>query len=702
MHEPAAVSPAVASPTAIPRPRNRDFVGRERVLEALRRSFKSEGHDGQRIQVITGAGGVGKTQLAIEYAYRNRDQYRTIAFLPSGEPNTLAVHFGRLAERLGVARPDALVEETRQAACDALARRADWLLIFDDAAGPEAIAPYLPTGGASEGGSGGGHVLVTSRNDAGWRQFGMPFCLRVLERAESVEFLRRRLGASAAGDDDAPVATLAQALGDLPLSLDQASAVIAEAGISLEEYLRRYEGLWGELLQSGRSSGDYPDTVAMTWELACRELAQWDAEVSGLNKILAFLAPVEMSRAFLQRALAFLPVPFSTRFGSGPALDRAVGLLGRFSLLWADDRSASIHPSIAALTRDRLPDDHRRNWCSAALGMMSLAFRFEADSMLGWWDCAEAMPHALAASAHAQAAGAAPETNAKLLNQVGEYLAHIGRLEQARQTFERALVLTEQAHGPNDPRRAAVINNLGRVLKRVGSLEQARAHFEEALVLDQASYGESHPHVAEVVNNYAAVLHRSGDVELAIRQFEWALEVCRSSYGDEHLKTAIVTNNLGYTRATIGDSGGALEAFASALSTAEATVGPNHPIVASILTNIGAVLRRTGQADAARAPLERAATIHRASLAASHPEAARNFAHLGRLHRQQGELEQAAQYFRRALQIDQHAVGDDSHPSLIPRLEDLGRCLKDMNDVDGATACFERINQIRRAAPSVA
>jgi tetratricopeptide (TPR) repeat protein len=656
------------------------------VLQAMHRSFRA---DGQLAQVIHGTGGVGKTQVALEYAYREREQYRTIAWLPASEPNTLAVHYRRLAERLGVTERDALFEETRQAVKEALSRRSDWLLIFDDAPAPDAIAPYLP--------GGGGHVLVTSRN-AGWQQFGVPFCLRVLERAEAIEFLKRRLGAVT----ETPAATLAQALGDLPLSLEQASCIISEAGISIEEYLRRYENLWAELLQSGRSSsGDYPDTVAMTWELACRELENWDAEVSGLTKILAFLAPVEMPRPFLQRALGHLPVPFSTRFGAGPALDRAVDLLRRFSLLAADERAVSVHPSVAALTRDRLPAEQHRNWCSAALGMMALAFHFEADSTVGWSECAEALPHALAASKHAEAAGVVPDTTAKLLNQIGEYLTHLGRLEQARQTFELSLVLTEKAHGANDRRRAAVINNLGRVLKRVGELEQARACFEEALVLDQASYGDAHPHVAEVVNNYATVLHQSGDVELALRQFEWALEVCRSSYGDDHIKVAIVTNNLGYTRATIGDPQGALEAFNAALATAEASVGPNHPIVASILTNIGAVLRRTGRADAAKAPLERAATIHRAALGAAHPEIARNFAHLGHLHQQRGEVELATRYFQRALQIDESTLGE-SNAGLIPRLDDLGKCLKQMNEIDASTACFERIAQIRRATQSVA
>lgn len=677
----SVAAPSVGeSASALPQPRNHNFVGRQRVMESLERSLRA---DGQPVQVIYGTAGIGKTQLALEYAYRHRDQYKTIGWLPAAEPNTLAAQYRRLADRLGVLDRDAPAEETKAAVQRELHRRSDWLLIFDDAPDAEAISPYLP--------GGEGHVLVTSRN-SGWHEFGMPFCLRVLERVESREFLRRRIGAT----NDLPAITLAQALGDLPLALEQASAVISEAGISIEDYLRRYENLWVELLQSGKSLGDYPETVAMTWELACRELESRDDQVLGLLKLLVHLAPVELPRSFLLRAMGNLPVPFSTRFGHEPTLNRAVDLLRRFSLLSADVNSVAVHPLVGTLTRERLPAEQQKNWCEAALGMVASTFRFDPASTVGWDDCAESLPHALAVSGYAHAAGVAPEHNAKLLNHVGEYLTHIGRLEQGRRAFELALSLTEQVHGPNDPRRAAIINNLGRVMKRSGNLKQARAHFEEALVLDQATYGDSHPHVAEVVNNYAAVLHQSGDAETALIQFEWALEVCRSCYGEDHLKCAVVTNNIGYARARLGKREEALEAFTEALAIAEASVGPKHPTVGSILTNLGTLYRVNGQAEVARQHLERAAAIHRAASHADHPEMARSLAHLGKLHQQRGELDVAIRHFKRALQIDQNLLGE-GHPQLVGRLEDLGRCLKQVNDVDGAAACYEKIAKIRHS-----
>jgi len=666
----------------LPHPRNPYFTGRSRILEALARSL-SAGHGAGAVRAVYGTGGTGKTQLALEYAYRHQDAYQLIWWLPADEPSTLALHFCKLAQRLGIGvSRGAGLQEVRAAVRQELARRENWLLIFDNAPGPEEIRDYLPDVP--------GHVLITSRNPK-WDGVAGSFCLRVLERSEAAEFLLRRTGRSA----DAAAARLSQALGDLPLALEQAAALIEQTGISFGEYLTRFESHWAELLASGRRAGDYPDVVAMSWELACREVERANSEVAALLKALAYLAPAPIPWSLLRKAVAALPVPMSSLVTTPLGIEDTVGTLDRFSLVTANVDAIFVHHFVASLSRDRLPAQQQHNWCELALEMMQRTFRFDPDATASWGECGEALPHALAAAGHAEAAGLAPAVGARLLNSIGEYLLNVGQYDQACSVLRRASALSDGAYEPNDPRRSAIANNLGRALKRLGEHEQAQAQFETALVLDQAAYGVSHPHVAEVVNNYGTVLHSTGDVETALRQFEWALEICRDCYGSEHPKVATVTNNIGYALAHLGDLDRAIDHFTRALSIAEVACGPDHPLVANIRTNLGTSLRLKGETEAAQDQLERAAAISESVLGAAHPELARTLAHLAALHQQQGDLETARRHFQRVLEIDEQALGPSSTLMIAP-LNNLGHCLKLLGDVDGSAACYQRAADILR------
>ena len=679
-----SASPASSQVVAnLPQPRNPHFAGRQRVLESLHQSLTASGTAG-RVQAISGGGGVGKSQVALEYAYRHEDEYGLIWWLPADDPGTLAWHYAQLAERLGLALARAAgPEQVGGAVQRELKRRGDWLLIFDNALDREHVRPYLPEPS--------GHVLITSR-EVKWDGVARSILLGPLDRKESVEFLLRRTGRK----EDSAAGTLAKALGDLPLALEQAAALIEQTGTSCRDYLNRFESHWAELLRAGPISGDYPNAVAMTWELASREVEQREPQTAALLKILGHLGSEEIPLSLLRKATAALPVPLNTTFGSQLGLTDALDMLRRFALLSVNDRAIFIHHCVAALTRQRLPEEQRNNWCAVALDMMQRTFRFDADAPAAMWrECGEALPHALAAAGHAEAARVTPDVNAKLLNNIGEYLHQVGQYEEARSVLQRALAQSDTAHGPEDPRRSAIANNLGRVFKRLGDIEQARGCFETAFVLDRTAYGEDHPHVAEAVNNYGTTLHATGDVGTALQQFEWALEICRNHYGPEHLKVGIVTNNIGYALANQGELDGAIDHFIRALAMAESSCGPDHALSAQIRTNLGAALRLQGQTDAARAELERAAGAGEAALGPDHPDYARILGHLGSLHMQRGELHSARSYFLRALEIDERALGQ-WNVIIVARLNDLGRCLKAMGDVDSSASCYQRSAEILR------
>jgi tetratricopeptide (TPR) repeat protein len=677
----------------VPGNRNPHFTGRDRVLELLARAL--EGNDPEtRKQVLHGVGGVGKTHVALEYVYRHREHYDLVWWLPAEDESALAVAYAKLVQALGGHAPvDATPDELCELLQSRLKRFGRWLLVFDNAASAAALQGHVPNPG------GHGAVLITSR-DPNWRGTAQPFCLRVFERPDSVAFLKKRTDRN---ETPAIAQRLAQALGDLPLALEQAGALIAEAQITYAHYLSRFEDHWAELLRSGRTSGEYPDTVAMTWELGFRQLEQTVPMAAALLNVCAYFAPVDISRAFLTQAGGALPRPLSTAVETPVGLNALVSALTRYSLVAANEKSLSVHRLIGALTRDRLPEDHQRNWCGIALRMMHDNVKFDETAVDSWIQRASVIPHALAVTKYAEDLGVEPAIAAQLLNNAGQLLFRLGQFTQARLAFERALALTVQAHGAENPRRSAIENNLGRVLNRLGEHRRAKEHFVSAIAVDQAAYGESHPHVAESANNYGISLQIAGDVEDAMRQFEWALSVVETHYGPEHPKVASVVNNLGYSLAGLGDLDRAMNHFARALATAEASYGPNHPACANIRTNLGIVMRLHGSAEVARREFERALSISESVLGPHHPDVARNLTHLGVLLHQQEEFQDARRHFERALAIEERTLGPN-HYSLITKLNYLGRCLKRLGKVDESADCYARsagiLRQLRETSAS--
>ena len=238
------------------------FVGREALLDDLaQRLSAGAGLALTQVQALHGLGGVGKTRVAVEFARRYRDDYDVVWWVRSEDPVTLLTDYAGLADALGLPERDEREQEARVAAVRAwFETHGRWLLVFDNAPGPEALHELMPD-------TGGGHVLITSRRHGGWRGIADPRPVDVWLRKESVAFLQQRTG-----DRDADAAdAIADALGDLPLALEQAAAYVDSSQISLAGYRRRLESHAPALFEQGRLL-DHEHTVTTTWELAFAEI----------------------------------------------------------------------------------------------------------------------------------------------------------------------------------------------------------------------------------------------------------------------------------------------------------------------------------------------------------------------------------------------------------------------------------------------
>ena len=323
---------AQAATVGLPQ-RNRNFTGRDDLLSELHRRLTRFTEPLVPV-VLHGFGGVGKTQLAIEYAWRHAGDYDLICWLPAENRSLLLAGLATLGETLGLVHTDGvLVKEAVAGVIDALGsgtphRR--WLLILDNADQPGAVHDLLPAGP--------GHVILTSRNHQ-WAGLADVLDLTMLTRAASARFLTRR--APALADDEAT--KLAEELGALPLALEQAGALIAETGMSGTDYLHLLAQEADRILESDDLPSDYPVPVSAAWMLAITRLRDQMPTAAALLHRLAYLASGPVPLDMFTQARHVLAEPLSSSLADPDSRRRILRELARHALARVNSAPETIH-----------------------------------------------------------------------------------------------------------------------------------------------------------------------------------------------------------------------------------------------------------------------------------------------------------------------------------------------------------------------
>lgn len=316
-------------------PRNLVFTGREELLINLERGLQ-DGPTAVLPHALHGMGGVGKSQLALEYVYRHAAEYEVVCWIPAERPTQIQQAFVELARRLHLPVSSEAITAV-PAVLEALrigSPYGKWLLVFDNAESPAAVQEYFPSAPA---GGPVGSVIVTSRNPQ-WNTLAHPLEVDVFEREESIQLLRRRNPDLSTEDAD----MLAEVLGDLPLAVEQASAWRAETGMPPAEYLRVFEEKSAELMAVSPPT-QYEKTVATAWNVSLDHVEGKNAGAIQLLELCAYFAPEPVSRQFFTNAVSEPIAPELDRIFTDPIrLSRAIREISRYSLAKIDHRTNSI------------------------------------------------------------------------------------------------------------------------------------------------------------------------------------------------------------------------------------------------------------------------------------------------------------------------------------------------------------------------
>jgi hypothetical protein len=565
--------------------RNLSFTGRAEQLTAIRRALTAE--DGPAIQALHGMGGVGKTQLAIEYAHRHAVDYNITWWVDSDNPALLAQQFADLATKLGYAlAPGTLPEAIRSAVHCELHARDRWLLIFDNAEAPDVIGPWLP--------SGQGHVLITSRTDD-WDELASQVPIDVLPRIEAVQFLQSRV--STLRDADADM--LSEALGDLPLALAQGAAYIAKTRMTAATYIALLHEQAADLLSEGRvSSYARPHTADRTLTavvtLAHDRLQQTDPDAATLAMICAYLAPEPIPVDWLVAAAKVFPGSLPTRLASLLQRNRLLATLTDTALARLDADGLIIHRLTQAILRASAPDSDAASACAEHVA--TAARPGDKELPENWPAWARLLPHILALSPDIS-------TDPNLRDMAYDatwYLIRSGHPAGAHNLAAALHRAWRDRLGPDHPQTLRSTYVLASCLYELGQYQAARELDEDTLRRRQQTLGPDHPDTLWSANNLANDLRELGERQAARQLNQDTLRRRQQTFGPDHPDTLWSAGDLAIDLRALGEYQAARDLDTDTLQRRQQTVGPDHPDTLWSAHSLAIDLRALGEYQAAR------------------------------------------------------------------------------------------------------
>jgi tetratricopeptide (TPR) repeat protein len=650
----AATAAPPRSVWTVPFEANPFFTGREDLLCALREQLISRGR-----AAVCGLGGIGKTQLAVCYAYRHRDSYSHVLWTRASTSHDLLTGFSELARLLGL--PEAREAEQKRA-IDAtrawLEEHNDWLLIFDNADQPELAKEFRPRNVS-------GHLLVTSRNRS-VQQLGIPEPVSVNEMKpeEAIEFLLRRTGRKP-GDprEDKAAEELARELGYLPLALEQASAYIAANQSRFQDYLRGYRTRRLAVL-TAPVAGEYPDSVSTTWALNFREVAQIP-EAADLLRVSAFLDPDAIPLELIARGASELGPALSAALADvmeDPlVLDETLEPLYRYSLVRRDvaSRTYSILPIMQAVLLDGLEPDIQRQWAERAVRAVKRTF--PTPDYEHWAACERLIPHTQAcAKLIAKYNFDFPEAGYLLLD-AAIYLRRRARFAEAASLQQQLLALRERTLGPDHTSVAETLVNLAKLYRQQGRYEEAEPLLQRAVAIREKTDGQQDPEVGRILNTLAALYRNTGRFEEAEPLARRALEIEEANPDRDRREIAKALTNLATILRSRQKYEESEQLLRRSIKMEEEMLGPEHHGLASSLTMLAELCRIGGRLAEAESLLQRALKLDEDTLGLEHPNVAWSLTGLAEVLFEQGRSEEAESLYKRALDLRMKALGSD-HP----------------------------------------
>ncbi|MFD5493001.1 FxSxx-COOH system tetratricopeptide repeat protein [Streptomyces sp. NPDC127091] len=652
-------------------PRNRAFTGRVQLLEDLHRRLQ-EGTTAVLPEALQGMGGVGKSQLAVEYVYRHLHEYQVVWWIPSEQPQQIRQFLVMLAGRLGVSVGSGEANSAVPAVIEALRigePYKNWLLVFDNAENPEAVREFFPTNGP-------GRILVTSRN-AQWAASARPLEVDVFTREESRALLQLR----APTLDDETADRLAETLGDLPLGIEQAAVWLSETGMPADEYLRLFEQQANELMNSDPPA-DYPLTVAAAWNVSLERLRRNHPAALQLLQVCAFFAPEPISRRLLTGVRdAPVPAELSAALSDPIKLGRAIREINRYALarINHNTNTVQLHRLVQRVLINQMSEQLKRQMREGAHRLLAKGDPDEPEAPHQWQQYGDLLPHVL----HSRAVESTdPWVRQLVVNEV-QYMFSWGDHQGCADLAKLAYDTWRAQDGENAEHVFAAAKPYADALRILGRYSEAYELDQRTLAGMTEVLGPEHESTLEVTSMLAWDLRLRGNFSRALELDKHVFDTCTRLFGPNDVTTLVAAHRHALNLRFIGELQEALTLDRDTYRRRVEEFGENSLNTLSTMAAVALDLQEGGHYLAARDQAHDVADRYRYNYGEAHPHTMAALRLLSVTERRAGHHPRALELSGRALHLFQTRYGD-KYPLTVSTLVAHAIDVRQSGDLDRA------------------
>lgn len=700
----------------VPYRRNPFFTGRTGVLTSLHESFCAK-KMAIKTQALSGLGGIGKTQIAIEYVYRYHNEYQVILWVRGDTREKMLADIATLATLLNLKeRHEQEQRHVVEAVRIWLRKNTKWLLIIDNVEDLRLVQTLLPSAGR-------GHILLTTRTQT-TGNVAQCIDLEKMTIEESTLFLLKRtkrvppeaMLQDAPDTDLQKAQVIAELLDGLPLALDQAGAYIEETGCSLTNYLCRFQDQHKKLLDMrGGFDFDHPASIKATFSSSFEKVEKISPAAVELLRFCAFLYPDAIPEDLIINGASELGNTLQSLTSDTILLDEVLGLLRKFSLVrrHADTNTLSVHRLLQIVLQDSMNDKTQRMWIERSARAVNQALP-DVNEFSRWHLVQPYIPHVQHCVAHSEMWKIVSLEAARLLEQVGLYLQvqaqftqssvlfeqaanmrtvlagtepeatiaalthhfwhsyYQGQYPEAEQPIQQALKLLQQKPDADQHALASCLSAIAHLYYQQGKYNQAEDYFLQALVIYEQHVGLQHASVVCVYSGLGNVALARARFELAEKFFTAALAIWQQMPQPQHPFMAISLTGMARLSLARARYGQAEQYLQKARTHLEQTVQSPHPALAANLNEWALLYIAQGKyKDLQVEPLlSQALAMVEQTVGLQHPIAGSILDTLGKLFFLNGNYREAEQYLQKAQSIREQVLGVE-HPAVLATINNL-------------------------------